>query len=114
MAAYARKEITKRVAKITRTFRNIYENMKTIEAELFRTENREYLRNISRSVYENVKALDIEQQLMIKSLYDGSDRDLYRAMAYMDYAFNLLSLYDNKLRFISSELDCHLPLPLFD
>ena len=114
MAAYARKEITKRVAKITRTFRNIYENMKIIEAELFRTENREYLRNISRSVYENVKALDIEQQLMIKSLYDGSDRDLYRAMAYMDYAFNLLSLYYNKLSFIASELDCHLPLPLFD
>ena len=114
MASYAHKEVTRKVAKITRTFLNLYGNIEKLNEEIARTGNRSFLRNFSNTIQENIQSLDTDQQMCIKYLYEGNDQDLYHARVYLDYTNNLLSTYDNILRFLASELEIRLPNPLFD
>ena len=72
------------------------------------------MRNITNSIQESVRGLDIDQQLFIKQLYNGSDHDLYQALSYLNFANDLLSIYDNKLRFLANELGIFLPETLHD
>ena len=114
MSSYAHKEVTRKVAKITRTFLNIYGNIEKINEEINRTSNRSFVRNFCYTIKENIRSLDVDQQTCIKYLYEGNDQDLYHARVFLDYTNNLLSTYDNILRFLASELEIRLPNPLFD
>ena len=111
---YSQREITRRTARITRTFLNLYSNIEHLNKHITQTNNRTYMRNITNSIQESVRGLDIDQQLFIKQLYNGSDHDLYQALSYLNFANNLLSIYDNKLRFLANELGIFLPETLHD